>query len=330
MARMRALKPGFFTHEDLTELSPWHRLCFEGLWCHADREGRLEDRWKRLQAGIFPYESSYPVVGPNDQVTRLTFPALLDDLVARGFVLRYEVDEQRYLAIPPDAWKRHQRPRDDEAPSRLPAPPEKPLSRARHSTVTDPTLHSDGPDTAEDLGSGVPGSGSTHSSRTRDRRPDVDDHDQRRPEAEPNAEPDADQPAGPVRTGPCVTPQAHAWCGVRFCVPRFLHDEWRRARPGDDLEGWYAGLDALVCESAEALVPDPVTWLRAQYRRRTAIAAAPRASPRFVPRLLQRQASTCPHEPLCASHRACIDRTLADGRAERAQASASVLAECGA
>ena len=32
MARIRSIKPSFWTNEVLAELSPWHRLCFIGLW----------------------------------------------------------------------------------------------------------------------------------------------------------------------------------------------------------------------------------------------------------------------------------------------------------
>jgi len=48
MARSRNIKPGFFRNEMLAECSPLARLLFAGLWCLADRFGRLEDRPKRI------------------------------------------------------------------------------------------------------------------------------------------------------------------------------------------------------------------------------------------------------------------------------------------
>ncbi len=57
MARTRQISPKFFKHEDLCALSPLHRLLFEGMWCEADREGRLEDRPRRLKAEILPFDN---------------------------------------------------------------------------------------------------------------------------------------------------------------------------------------------------------------------------------------------------------------------------------
>lgn len=46
MARIRSIKPEFFTSEDIVALTPWARLLYIALWCEADREGRLV--WKPL------------------------------------------------------------------------------------------------------------------------------------------------------------------------------------------------------------------------------------------------------------------------------------------
>jgi len=53
MARIRSLKPDFFKDEDLAVLPFEARLLFEGLWCYADKEGRLEDRPKYLKGVEF-------------------------------------------------------------------------------------------------------------------------------------------------------------------------------------------------------------------------------------------------------------------------------------
>lgn len=102
--RIRALKPGFFSNEDLCALSSWHRLCFAGLWLCADRDGRLEDRPKRLKAEIFPYDD-------------LNMDLLLWDLAHAGFVVRYVMNGTPLIAIP--TWAKHQHPRADELASRL-------------------------------------------------------------------------------------------------------------------------------------------------------------------------------------------------------------------
>ena len=101
------MKPGFFTNEDLCELSPWHRLCFAGLWTLADRDGRLEDRPRRIKAALFPYDT-------------LNVDDLLNGLAEKGFVVRYAADGVAYLAIP--TFLQHQRPKTDETLSVIPAP----------------------------------------------------------------------------------------------------------------------------------------------------------------------------------------------------------------
>jgi hypothetical protein len=56
MARARNIKPGFFLNDELAECEPLARLLFAGLWCIADREGRLEDKPKRIKVEILPYD----------------------------------------------------------------------------------------------------------------------------------------------------------------------------------------------------------------------------------------------------------------------------------
>lgn len=107
MARIRSIKPEFFTDSDLSELSPLHRLFFAGLWCHVDREGRAEDKPKELKVKILPYDDC-------------NADALLQDLHDAGFIERYVVDGKRYLGIP--NFLRHQHPHIKEPQSTIPAP----------------------------------------------------------------------------------------------------------------------------------------------------------------------------------------------------------------
>lgn len=108
MSRIRTIKPKFFKNEDLAALSRDWRLLFIGLWTQADREGRLEDRPKRLKAELFPYDDDLDV------------NAGLGSLINAGFLTRYEVKGIRYLAV--SRWLKHQRPQASEPPSELPAP----------------------------------------------------------------------------------------------------------------------------------------------------------------------------------------------------------------
>lgn len=138
MARIRSLKPQFFKNEDLCALSPWHRLCFQGLWCHADREGRLEDRPRRLKVEIFPYDD----VDMDD---------LLCGLTDAGFIARYVVNGIKTIWIP--TFAQHQVPKKDEHESNLPAyngldGPQ----LHRISTAVVPQRNSDGPVVVQRVG----------------------------------------------------------------------------------------------------------------------------------------------------------------------------------
>ncbi|QOY96356.1 hypothetical protein IM543_11350 [Massilia sp. UMI-21] len=107
MARARNIKPGFFTNEELVELPFSTRLLFIGLWTLADREGRLEDKPKRIKMNLFPADS-------------VDVDAALGELQASGFLKRYEVDGARFIQVL--AFRKHQNPHRDEKASLIPAP----------------------------------------------------------------------------------------------------------------------------------------------------------------------------------------------------------------
>jgi DnaD/phage-associated family protein len=109
MARSRNIKPGFFNNEHIAALSPHARLLFIGLWTLADREGRLEDRPKRIKVDLFPYED-------------LDIDALLEELKesAGNFILRYQVNNNDFIQVV--NFRRHQFPHIKECASIIPAP----------------------------------------------------------------------------------------------------------------------------------------------------------------------------------------------------------------
>jgi hypothetical protein len=109
MARSRNIKPGFFKNEALSDCSPLARLLFAGLWCLADREGRLEDRPKRIRVEVLPYDD-----GSVDD--------MLNELQRAGFILRYEADGQRFIQVL--NFSKHQNPHHREPASLIPAPGE--------------------------------------------------------------------------------------------------------------------------------------------------------------------------------------------------------------
>jgi len=109
MARIRTIKPSFFMNEKIAELPPKAQLLFIGLWILADREGRLQDRPRRIRGELFPYE-----VG-------LDLDELLNELEKSGFILRYGVKGSDYLQVV--NFTKHQMPHYKEVASVIPPPP---------------------------------------------------------------------------------------------------------------------------------------------------------------------------------------------------------------
>lgn len=54
MARIRTIKPEFFTSADIVGLSPMARLLFIALWCESDKEGRLSWKPRTFKLRYFP------------------------------------------------------------------------------------------------------------------------------------------------------------------------------------------------------------------------------------------------------------------------------------
>lgn len=109
MARMRTIKPGFFLNEALADLQPLARILFTGLWCIADRAGRLEDRPRTIKVQTLPFDDC-------------DVDALLDDLAIAGFITRYTVGGKRFIQV--DNFAKHQCPNIKEPPSTIPEPDE--------------------------------------------------------------------------------------------------------------------------------------------------------------------------------------------------------------
>jgi hypothetical protein len=118
--RARNIKPGFFKNEQLAECEPLARILFVALWCLADREGRLEDRPKRIQIEALPYDAC-------------DCEKLLSQLNRKGLIFRYEVGAVRFIQIP--KFADHQRPHTNETPSIIP-PPAEALARQETNTCS--------------------------------------------------------------------------------------------------------------------------------------------------------------------------------------------------
>ena len=114
--RARNIKPAFFKSDQLAQCSFAARLLFIGLWCLADREGRLEDRPARIKMEVFP----------GDEVDCWR---LLEELQGQGLIRRYEARGLACIHIP--RFLAHQKPHHNEAASQLPPPPERGNNHSR-------------------------------------------------------------------------------------------------------------------------------------------------------------------------------------------------------
>jgi hypothetical protein len=106
MARVRMIKPGFFTNEVLGKMHPLARLLFAGLWVIADREGRLEDRPERIRRELLGYDDD------------ANAHELLAALLKAGFIHRYTVNGVKFIQV--CAWSKHQHPHRKEVKSDIP------------------------------------------------------------------------------------------------------------------------------------------------------------------------------------------------------------------
>lgn len=107
--RARNIKPGFWENEVLGRASHTDRLLFIGLWCLADRDGKLEDRPDRIKHLLFGYDRR-----PVDVEKSLCI------LMHMHLITRYCVNDQHYIIIP--NFKKHQYPNIHETKSKIPDP----------------------------------------------------------------------------------------------------------------------------------------------------------------------------------------------------------------
>jgi hypothetical protein len=104
VARIRTIKPEFFTSEDIVSLTPLARLLYVALWCEADKEGRFTWKPRTFKMRYLP--------GDNCDVD-----ALCNEIVLCGLVKLYGEG----LAFIPQ-FSKHQHVNPRESASTLPAP----------------------------------------------------------------------------------------------------------------------------------------------------------------------------------------------------------------
>ena len=96
MARIRSIKPEFWSSEQIMDLSRNARLAFIGLWNFCDDGGNHPASQRTLKAEIFP----------GDDLTADEVRGLIDEMLSAGLLKTYEVDGKAYWHV--TGWH-HQR-----------------------------------------------------------------------------------------------------------------------------------------------------------------------------------------------------------------------------
>lgn len=103
--RARNIKPSFFKNAELADAGSAAQLLFVGLWCLADRDGRIKDQPRVIKAELFPYYD----LDVNRELT------VIERL---GFIRRYVSGGIGVIEVV--NFKKHQSPHHTEKKSELP------------------------------------------------------------------------------------------------------------------------------------------------------------------------------------------------------------------
>lgn len=96
MARIRTIKPEFWSSEQVMECQALTRLLFIGIWNFCDDGGNHPDSEKTIKARVFP----------GDEISSSSIRRMLDELSSNGLLAFYEHSGKRYLHV--SGWE-HQR-----------------------------------------------------------------------------------------------------------------------------------------------------------------------------------------------------------------------------
>lgn len=140
MARIRSVKPEFFTSETLAAVSLSARLTFIGLWTYVDDNGVGLDNDRLITAALYALDGD-----PLEALRRVSDD--LRQLSAAGVITRYESGGRRYLYV--TNWIEHQKVSHPGKP-RFPRPqkpdPTPPTSTNGHSRESVSNLSGDSPE----------------------------------------------------------------------------------------------------------------------------------------------------------------------------------------
>jgi len=93
MARIRTIKPEFWTSDQVVECSIPARLLFIGIWNFCDDGGNHPYTPKTIKMQVFP----------GDDFTTQDIESMLAELMANKLIVRYTADGKQYLHV--TGWK---------------------------------------------------------------------------------------------------------------------------------------------------------------------------------------------------------------------------------
>jgi hypothetical protein len=161
VARMRYIKPSFWTDSKIVGLSPWARLFFIGMWNFADcGEGHLPDDPRALKRLILPDDD---VVGDD----------IINELVEAGLVARLQtLSGRKFLHIV--RFADHQKVEKRWSPTCFVCTETRPPSTNQDEPLSTSPKHSNSSEEVTQEGRGGEGKKKTSSTATRSPHEDPD------------------------------------------------------------------------------------------------------------------------------------------------------------
>lgn len=89
MARIRTIKPEFWTAEQVLDCSPLARLLFIGMWNFCDDGGNHPASLKTIKAEVFP----------GDDINSDDIRRLIDELLSNDLLAEYEAGGKTYWHV---------------------------------------------------------------------------------------------------------------------------------------------------------------------------------------------------------------------------------------
>lgn len=128
--RIRTIKPEFWDSDVIQGLDIATRLLFIGLWNYVDDNGVGKDSVRKITTSLFAGDYY-----DNPHETSLRTHGGLSELSSAGLIVRYEVENERFLQIV--NWDEHQK-------VNRPSKPRFPRYSADQHTLTEPSLSTHG------------------------------------------------------------------------------------------------------------------------------------------------------------------------------------------